>query len=155
MSDVFNLNRFIDVQDRSYQGAINEILNGEKMGHWIWFVFPQGPFGKSETAIEYSLKSVSESIAYIQHPILRNRLLEITMAVLKQLKSGIHPEILMGSSTDCQKLASSMTLFNYVTENQNDHELCDATSQTLGLLAACGWEKCSKTINWIQNQSNP
>ena len=139
MSDVFNLNRFVDAQDRSYQGALNEILNGAKISHWIWFVFPQGPFGKTETANQYSLKSVSEAVAYIQHPILHNRLLEITMAVLKQLKSGIHPEILMGSSTDCQKLASSMTLFNHVAENQNDHELGDATSQTLDLLAACVW----------------
>ena len=155
MSKVFDLNRFLDAQGGTYPSALNEILNGKKTGHWIWFVFPQGPFGNTETAIEYSLKSVSEAIAYIQHPILRNRLLEITMAVLKQLKSGIHPEILMGSPTDCLKLASSMTLFNYVTENQHDHALCDATSQTLGLLAACGWEKCSKTIIWIQNQSNP
>lgn len=152
MSDVFNLNRFIDVQDRSYHGALNEILNGKKTGHWIWFVFPQGPFGKSETAIEYSLKSVSEAIAYIQHPVLHNRLLEITMAVLKQLKSGIHPEILMGSSIDCLKLATSMTLFNYIAENQNDRELCDATSQTLDSLAAYGLEKCPKTTIWIQNQ---
>ncbi len=152
MSDVFNLNRFVDAQDRSYQGALDEILKGEKRDHWIWFVFPQGPFGKTETANQYSLKSVSEAIAYIQHPILRNRLLEITMAVLKQLKSGIQPKILMGSSTDCLKLASSMTLFNYVAENQNDHELGDATSKTLDLLAACGWEKCPKTMNWIQDQ---
>ena len=152
MSDVFNLNRFIDAQDHSYQGALDEILKGEKTGHWIWFVFPQKPFGESKPAIEYSIKSVSEAIAYIQHPILRNRLLEITMAVLKQLKSGIQPNILMGSSTDCRKLASSMTLFNYVAENQNDHELGDATSKTLDLLAACGWEKCPKTMNWIQDQ---
>jgi uncharacterized protein (DUF1810 family) len=155
MSDEFNLNRFVDVQDRTYQGALNEILTGKKTGHWIWFVFPQGPFGKSETAIEYSLKSVSAAIAYIQHPILRNRLLEITMAVLKQLKSGIHPGILMGSSTDCQKLASSMTLFSYIAGNQNDGELCNATSQTLDALAPFGWEKCPKTTIWIQNQTNP
>jgi hypothetical protein len=60
----------------------------------------------------------------------------------------------MGSSTDCLKLASSMTLFNYVAENQNDHELGDATSKTLDLLAACGWEKCPKTTIWIDEQSN-
>ena len=155
MSDVFNLNRFVDAQDRSYQGALDEILKGEKRDHWIWFVFPQGPFGKTETANQYSLKSVSEAIAYIQHPILHNRLLEITMAVLKQLKRGIHPKILMGSSTDCLKLASSMTLFNYVAENQNDRELGDATRQTLDSLAACGWEKCPKTTIWIREQSNP
>ena len=154
MSDVFNLNRFVDAQDRSYQGALNEILNGAKISHWIWFVFPQGPFGERENSVKYALTNVSEAIAYIQHPILRNRLLEITMAVLKQLKSGIHPEILMGSSTDCKKLASSMTLFNYVAENQNDHELGDATSQTLYLLAAYGVGKCPKTTIWIQEQSN-
>ena len=152
MSDVFDLNRFMEAQDVNYQVALNEILNGKKLTHWIWYVFPQGPFGGSAASIRYSLKSVSEAIAYIQTPTLRNRLLEITTAVSEQLERGLHPKELMGSSIDCQKLASSMTLFRYTAENQGDQDLINAISQTLDLIAACGWGECSKTMNWIRNQ---
>lgn len=43
MNDVknFNLNRFIEAQERNYRTALEEIRKGRKQSHWIWFIFPQ------------------------------------------------------------------------------------------------------------------
>lgn len=39
----FELERFVKAQDDNdnYQTAIQELENGEKESHWIWFIFPQ------------------------------------------------------------------------------------------------------------------
>ena len=40
----FNLNRFLDAQNASYDGyeqALGEIRRGRKVSHWIWYIFPQ------------------------------------------------------------------------------------------------------------------
>ena len=151
--------RFIAAQDggashdrsgSAYQVALQEIRNGAKLGHWIWFVFPQGPFGASEMAQRYAITSPSEATAYLQHPILRDRLLEITGAVTEKLELGMLPAVLMGTEIDCQKLVSSMTLFNFIAIQDNDQMLISATNRALQELHSNGWEKCAKTLEWLQ-----
>ena len=39
--DKFNLKRFLDAQKSNYLDAINELKNGRKVTHWMWYVFPQ------------------------------------------------------------------------------------------------------------------
>jgi len=39
MNDIYNLERFINAQENSYQIALKEIENGEKRSHWMWFIF--------------------------------------------------------------------------------------------------------------------
>ena len=43
MSDPFDLQRFVDAQDRggTYQEALAELRAGRKRTHWMWYVFPQ------------------------------------------------------------------------------------------------------------------
>jgi uncharacterized protein (DUF1810 family) len=151
--------RFIAAQDggashdrsgSAYQVALQEIRNGAKLGHWIWFVFPQGPLGTSEMAQRYAITSPSEATAYLQHPILRDRLLQITGAVTEKLELGILPAVLMGTEIDCQKLVSSMTLFNFIAIQDNDQMLISATNRALQELHSNGWEKCAKTLEWLQ-----
>lgn len=36
-----NLDRFVMAQERTYDVALQEIRNGGKRSHWIWYVFPQ------------------------------------------------------------------------------------------------------------------
>ena len=36
MSDLMNLQRFIDAQDVDYEIALNEIKSGKKRSHWIF-----------------------------------------------------------------------------------------------------------------------
>lgn len=37
----FNLKRFLDAQERDYATALQEIKNGKKRSHWMWYIFPQ------------------------------------------------------------------------------------------------------------------
>ena len=154
----YEISRFIAAQDggashdksgTAYQVALKEIRNGAKLGHWIWFVFPQGPFGTSEVSRLYAIESCSEAIAYLKHPLLRNRLLEVTEAVTEKLGSGIFSAVLMGTEIDCQKLVSSMTLFNHIATQQSDQILLSATNRALQELHSQGWEKCTKTLEWL------
>ena len=160
MAGSIDLKRFLDAQnggtsiDRNrtaYEVALKEILDGKKASHWIWYIFPQGPFGTSEKAQRYAITSRAEAIAYLQNSILRSRLLEISNAVAYQLKTGIAPETLMGSEIDCQKLASSMTLFKFIADELDDQEFSSATKSVLKQLTSHGWGECTKTLDWMQN----
>ena len=91
-----NLQRFVNAQDSggiydgtgTYAEALQEVKNGHKRGHWIWYVFPQMKgLGKSETAQFYGINGREEARAYIEHPVLKKRLVEISEAVLNNEKS--------------------------------------------------------------------
>ena len=79
------INRFIDAQNRhdTYQKALDEIRNGKKVSHWIWYIFPQMKgLGKSEISQFYGINGREEAYEYIANNTLRNRLVEATEAVL-------------------------------------------------------------------------
>jgi uncharacterized protein (DUF1810 family) len=104
-----NLQRFIDAQTGSYQQALSEIRSGRKRSHWMWFIFPQlQGLGYSETARYYAIRNIEEARLYLQHPILGQRLIEISKALL-QLEGKTANQILV--SPDDLKLKSCMTLF--------------------------------------------
>lgn len=83
-NDTFNLQRFFDAQERDYAQALREIKNGLKQSHWIWYIFPKlKGFGGSSTSKYYGLDGIEEARAYYDHPVLRERLIEITKALLE------------------------------------------------------------------------
>jgi len=109
MSKENNLNRFIDAQERDYQTALTEIRNGRKRSHWMWYIFPQVQgLGFSETSRFYAVKDLDEAEAFLQHPILGSRLIDICNALLG-LESNNANQIF--GSPDDLKLKSCMTLF--------------------------------------------
>ena len=68
MNDIYNLERFINAQEHSYQIALKEIENGKKCNHWMWFIFPQIPgLGLSSISKEYSIKNSQEAKDYLNH----------------------------------------------------------------------------------------
>ena len=86
-----NLQRFVHAQDNggiydgtgTYAQALQEVRAGHKRGHWIWYVFPQMKgLGKSEISEFYGINGREEAKAYIEHPVLKERLVEICEAVL-------------------------------------------------------------------------
>ena len=87
----YDINRFIKAQQEPYSGyqqALSEIQEGQKRGHWIWYIFPQMKgLGRSEISQFYGINGREEAKAYIEHPILRDRLVEISEAVLNNEKS--------------------------------------------------------------------
>lgn len=110
MENNYNLNRFIEAQNRDYDTALAEIRAGKKASHWMWYIFPQlKGLGRSSTSEYYGLSGIKEAQAYLSDPILKARLIEITDAVLAH-KDKSAEEIFGG--IDAKKLRSCMTLFS-------------------------------------------
>ena len=111
MVDPYDLNRFVDAQDRGgvFARAVAELRDGRKTTHWMWFVFPQiAGLGRSATSRAFAISSLAEARAYLDHPVLGPRLLECAGI----LDGGPHDDAAqMFGTVDAQKLRSSMTLF--------------------------------------------
>jgi uncharacterized protein (DUF1810 family) len=112
-SDTYNLQRFIDAQDKDFDTALDELRAGSKQSHWMWFIFPQiAGLGHSPMAHYYAISSLEEARAYLAHPLLGSRLRQCLGALLQWAgKRG--PEEILGQ-IDALKLRSSLTLFDKV-----------------------------------------
>lgn len=107
-----NLNHFLEAQTNSYQTALNEIRNGKKKSHWMWYVFPQiEGLGFSEMSKKYGIHDIREAEQFLNHPILGHRLVEISKELLRLPENN--PRKIFGSPDDL-KLRSSMTLFSCI-----------------------------------------
>lgn len=111
-----SLDRFIEGQNTSfadYTIALNEVKKGRKISHWIWYVFPQlRGLGQSKRSHYYGIANRQEAEVYLKHPILGQRLREITNALLEH--EGKYPQSIFGS-VDAMKVQSCMTLFDCVS----------------------------------------
>ena len=116
-NDPYDLARFVDAQRRMFDIACEELRQGRKQSHWMWYVFPQiKGLGSSPMAIKYAISSIVEADAYLGHPILGPRLRHCTGLVM--LIKGRSIEQIFGYPDDL-KFRSSMTLFaNTTSENQ-------------------------------------
>lgn len=115
MTDPFDLQRFVDAQDRVYAAVLDELGNGQKRTHWMWFVFPQlAGLGHSPMAQRYSISGLDEASAYLAHPVLGPRLRECTERANAVAGSSAHD---IFSSPDDMKFRSSMTLFAEVEKD--------------------------------------
>ncbi len=75
----------------------------------MWFILPQlAGLGRSDYARLYAIRDLEEARAYLAHPLLGPRLVEIS-AVLLSLQGPTAHEIF--GSPDDLKLCSSMTLW--------------------------------------------
>lgn len=103
------LDRFLEAQRGDYAAALAEVRRGRKTSHWMWYIFPQiAGLGQSSTARYYSIRDLEEAREYYAHPVLGQRLREITSALLAL--RGSDPVAVFGG-IDSMKLKSSMTLF--------------------------------------------
>ena len=105
-----DLSRFVTAQDAggTYPRALAELRAGRKTSHWMWFVFPQlAGLGRSATARQYAVSSLDEARAYLDHPVLGERLRECARVVTE---TADPPDAVFGG-IDALKLRSSMTLF--------------------------------------------
>ena len=112
------LERFIKAQNTTYEEALSEIKMGKKRSHWIWFICPQMKgLGLSHMSNFYGIKNIEEARAYLLHPVLGTRLVEISEALLNLQEND--PAVVMGGSPDDMKLQSSMTLFAAVSDDNS------------------------------------
>jgi uncharacterized protein (DUF1810 family) len=116
-NDLYNLQRFVNTQEDDYEDVCAELRAGLKTSHWMWFIFPQMKgLGMSATSDRFAISSLDEAQAYLQHPVLGERLRECTRLV--NLVEGRSLGEIFGSP-DHLKFRSCMTLFAQATpENQ-------------------------------------
>ena len=135
----YDLERFIEAQEMDYAQALREMKDGQKRGHWIWYIFPQiKGLGHSYNSEFYGISSKEEAKTYLDHPVLGARLREITQALLDCNNKSAddifgYPDVL--------KVRSCMTLFDLVSPDDifNDvlykfyeGQRCDKTIWRLG-----------------------
>lgn len=122
-----DVKRFLGAQNKEYAGyrqALEEVLNGVKRGHWIWYIFPQVKgLGYSEMSKYYGIQDREEGEDYLLHPTLNERIHEISKALL--LHEGT-PANKMFGNIDAMKVRSSMTLFDELSPNDVFEKVLDA-----------------------------
>jgi uncharacterized protein (DUF1810 family) len=106
-----DLDRFVLAQRPAvYDSVLEELRQGQKTSHWIWFIFPQvAGLGRSETSRRYAIASLEEARAYLAHPVLGPRLREC--AGIVAATTGRTAEQIFGA-VDAMKVRSCMTLFH-------------------------------------------
>ena len=110
MSGQFDLDRFVQAQNPVLAQVEEELRDGRKRSHWMWFVFPQlRGLGQSSMARQYAIASLAEARAYLRHPVLGPRLIKWT-ALVNAVKDRSAGQIF--GSPDDRKFHSSMTLFS-------------------------------------------
>jgi len=108
------LKKFIIAQENTFTYALKEIKSGSKIGHWMWYTFPQiVGLGYTETAKYFAIKDLNEARMYLHNKFLYNNLITICQALLENDNdiNSILGEI------DALKLRSCMTLFLQVDDN--------------------------------------
>ena len=140
----YNLDRFKKAQANDYAIALAEIKNGCKESHWMWYIFPQlKGLGSSPVAQFYGINGRAEAKAYIEDKVLKDRLVEISSALL-MLKTSSAADV-MGFPDDL-KLKSCMTLFAEVAPE------LDVFTKVLDKFF--GGEKDRKTLEMMGNCKN-
>jgi uncharacterized protein (DUF1810 family) len=141
-ADPFNLERFITAQEPVIEDVLAELRAGQKVSHWMWFVFPQiQGLGSSSTARHFAIASREEGRAYHEHPVLGARLRQCTHLLLNI--EGRSARQIFGSPDDL-KSRSSMTLFAEVAPDEPIYREAlqkyfagEPDSRTLELLSTC------------------
>jgi uncharacterized protein (DUF1810 family) len=152
-----SLERFKTAQADAGSGfatALRELQAGQKTSHWIWYIFPQlACLGRSSTAQFYGIKDFAEACTYLNDALLRERLIQLTGIVEQQLNAGVPMLTLLGSSTDCAKLASSLTLFRaagqaLLTKAPDPAltQFAECCDRVLEIAASQGYPRCATTL---------
>jgi hypothetical protein len=70
-----DLVRFLDAQSGFYDQVTEELTEGRKRTHWMWFIFPQlAGLGHSPMAQRYAIRDLDQAARYLAHPLLGSRL---------------------------------------------------------------------------------
>jgi uncharacterized protein (DUF1810 family) len=116
MSETYNLSRFTSAQNPVFEQVCSELRAGRKMGHWMWFIFPQiKGLGECQMSQAFAISCREEAAAYLNHEILGPRLIECTKIV--NGLDGLDAREIFGY-IDAMKFRSSMTLFTQVATGE-------------------------------------
>ena len=114
---MLDLTRFINAHKIKYGDALQEIREGCKRTHWMWYIFPQiDGLGFSDTARFYAIHDLDEAKAFLKDEYLGGNLREITSALLPHKDASVHD---IFGYPDYLKLQSCMTLFAIASEEDD------------------------------------
>ncbi len=133
--DEDEFDHFVAAQNTVFDTVVTELKAGQKQTHWMWFVFPVlTGIGESPMAMFYSLRDAAEARAFLAHPVLGGRLIDMSHLVLTH--KGTDPVTILGD-TDAYKLRASATLF----------EVASPTTPVFATLLdnMFGGQRCTKT----------
>lgn len=105
----FDFSHFLAAQESIFPLVLQELRQGRKRNHWMWFIFPQlQGLGHSAMAQRFALESAAHAQAYLAHPVLGPRLVECCELLT------LHPDksatVIFGYP-DNLKIYSSLSLF--------------------------------------------
>jgi len=103
-----DLSRFMNAQAQVYSRVVEELTQGSKRTHWMWFIFPQvAGLGTSTMAQRYAIRDLDQARRYLANPLLGSRLRQVVRLIMDHKgKSAL--EIL--GFTDDLKFRSCLTL---------------------------------------------
>jgi uncharacterized protein (DUF1810 family) len=104
-----DLHRFVNAQAQVHGQVVEELTDGRKRTHWMWFIFPQlSGLGHSVMAQRYAIRDLDQARRYLADPILGDRLRhDVRLMVRHKGKSALD---ILGSPDDL-KFRSCLTLF--------------------------------------------
>lgn len=116
-----DLIRFVDAQAQVYRQVVEELTEGHKQSHWMWFIFPQlSGLGHSAMAQRYAIQDIDRARRYLADPILGDRLRHnVRLLIRHKGKSAL--DIL--GSPDELKFRSCLTLFGEAASEKSDRSL--------------------------------
>ena len=140
-----DINRFIEAQEVpyfcGYKQALEEVKNGRKINHWIWYIFPQlRCLGRSSRAHYYGIADRDEAQRYLEHPILGARIREITEVLLEHKDKTA---LSIFGDIDAIKVRSCMTMFDFLSPNDIFGEV---------IRSFYNEERCETTLKVMQQE---
>jgi uncharacterized protein (DUF1810 family) len=116
-----DLIHFVNAQAQVYRQVVEELTDGCKQTHWMWFIFPQlSGLGHSAMAQRYAIRNIDQAKRYLADPILGNRLRhDVRLMVGHKGKSALE---ILGSPDDL-KFRSCLTLFREAAYEKSDQSL--------------------------------
>ena len=116
-----DLIHFVNAQAQVYRQVVEELSDGHKWTHWMWFIFPQlSGLGHSAMAQRYAIRDIDQARRYLADPVLGNHLRhDVRLMVRHKGKSALE---ILGSPDDF-KFRSCLTLFCEAASDRSDQSL--------------------------------
>ena len=116
-----DLLHFVNAQAQVYRHVVEELTDGHKRTHWMWFIFPQlSGLGHSAMAQRYAIRDIDQARRYLADPIVGSRLRDdVSLMVRHKGKSALE---ILGSPDDL-KFWSCLTLFCEAASDKSDKSL--------------------------------
>eukprot|EP00475_Leptophrys_vorax_P001375 TRINITY_DN10730_c0_g1_i1.p1 TRINITY_DN10730_c0_g1~~TRINITY_DN10730_c0_g1_i1.p1 ORF type:complete len:199 (-),score=45.55 TRINITY_DN10730_c0_g1_i1:76-651(-) len=119
-----------------YEVALDEIKQGEKVTHWIWYVFPCPKGVRTTSRPDLEIANLATAQEYLKNTELRKRLLEITSVAYEHIKlddseSPAHQLMKIFGSTDAAKYNETVTFFAVAAALNGDTDAVGVFSEAL------------------------